>query len=62
LLIHKAGEYIVKQTGCYKGVLDCRDYNVGFHEKAGYIHTGAYMKKRYDGVPVGAYGTIPPGE
>ncbi|TLS20773.1 uncharacterized protein PpBr36_11046 [Pyricularia pennisetigena] len=36
LHIHRARDFIVMKTGCYKGVLDCCDYNVGFHKKAGY--------------------------
>ncbi|TLD13527.1 uncharacterized protein PgNI_02732 [Pyricularia grisea] len=55
LQIHRARDFIVRQTSCYKGVLDCREYNVGFHEKAGYKRCGVYMKKRYDGVPVEAF-------
>ncbi|KAI1359663.1 acyl-CoA N-acyltransferase [Xylaria arbuscula] len=51
-LIHLARDHIVGEAGCYKGVLDCRNYNVKFHEKAGYTATGVYMKKRYDGAPI----------
>jgi len=52
LLIHLGRDYIVRETGCYKGVLDCRNYNEKFHEKVGYTATGVDMEKWYDGAPI----------
>src|SRR5690606_5376320 len=36
-------DYLAKNAGCYKSILDCSEHNVGFYEKCGHKVAGTQM-------------------
>ncbi|KAK3311512.1 acyl-CoA N-acyltransferase [Chaetomium strumarium] len=47
-IIH-ALDYIAKQLGCYKTILDCSDHNEGFYVKCGFRRAGLEMAHYHEG-------------
>ncbi|MCJ1251500.1 Glucosamine-phosphate N-acetyltransferase-like protein [Trapelia coarctata] len=49
LRIIEALDYIAKEVGCYKSILDCSEANEGFYVKCGYKRAGLEMSHYYEG-------------
>ncbi|KAK3901975.1 acyl-CoA N-acyltransferase [Staphylotrichum tortipilum] len=48
LRIIQALDYIAKQIGCYKTILDCSEHNEGFYVKCGFRRAGLEMAHYFD--------------
>ncbi|RPA88035.1 acyl-CoA N-acyltransferase [Ascobolus immersus RN42] len=40
-------DFLAKNAGCYKSILDCSEHNVGFYEKCGHKVAGTQMAQYY---------------
>ncbi|KAL2256427.1 hypothetical protein VTK26DRAFT_1694 [Humicola hyalothermophila] len=49
LRIIQALDYIAKQAGCYKTILDCSEHNEGFYVKCGFRRAGLEMAHYHEG-------------
>ncbi|KXX78826.1 Glucosamine 6-phosphate N-acetyltransferase [Madurella mycetomatis] len=49
LRIIEALDFIAKQTGCYKTILDCSEHNEGFYVKCGFRRVGLEMAHYHEG-------------
>ncbi|KAK4248703.1 acyl-CoA N-acyltransferase [Corynascus novoguineensis] len=49
LRLIQALDYIAKQTGCYKTILDCSEANEGFYVKCGFRRAGLEMAHYHEG-------------
>ncbi|EGS22673.1 glucosamine-6-phosphate acetyltransferase-like protein [Thermochaetoides thermophila DSM 1495] len=49
LRLIQALDYIAKQTGCYKTILDCSEHNEGFYVKCGFRRAGLEMAHYHEG-------------
>ncbi|KAK4125144.1 acyl-CoA N-acyltransferase [Parathielavia appendiculata] len=49
LRIIQALDYIAKQIGCYKTILDCSEHNEGFYVKCGFRRAGLEMAHYHEG-------------
>ncbi len=49
LRIIQALDYIARQTGCYKTILDCSEHNEGFYVKCGFRRAGLEMAHYFEG-------------
>lgn len=48
LRIIQALDYIAKQIGCYKTILDCSEHNEGFYVKCGFRRAGLEMAHYFE--------------
>ncbi len=49
LRIIEALDFIARQTGCYKTILDCSEHNEGFYVKCGFRRAGLEMAHYFEG-------------
>jgi GNAT superfamily N-acetyltransferase len=51
----EALDYVARQVGCYKSILDCSEANEGFYVKCGYKRAGLEMAHYYEKGPKTSY-------
>ena len=55
LRLIQALDYLAKEVGCYKSILDCSEANEGFYVKCGYRRAGLEMAHYYEKGPKTSY-------
>jgi GNAT superfamily N-acetyltransferase len=55
LRLIQALDYLAKEVGCYKSILDCSEANEGFYMKCGYRRAGLEMAHYYEKGPKTPY-------
>lgn len=55
LRLIQALDYLAKEVGCYKSILDCSEANEGFYVKCGYRRAGLEMAHYYEKGPKTPY-------
>lgn len=55
LRLIQALDYLAREVGCYKSILDCSEANEGFYVKCGYRRAGLEMAHYYEKGPKTPY-------